>query len=368
MTFVLTEEQQMLKDSASQFVAERLPVTELRKLRTAKSDQDPVAWKEMAELGWTGVLIPEEHGGSDFGYVGLGQILEAQGRTLVASPLLQTALIGASALRLAGTDGQKTEYLPRIASGDIQIALAVDEHPHHKPSAVATTATTSGGKIAISGKKTFVVDGGSADAFLVSAVENGSAGLYIVPSDAKGVSIERLTVMDAHAAANVTFDKVEIAADAKMNGDGEMIDAVLDRARVGYAAEMLGLSDEAFKVTLEYLKTRKQFGQLIGSFQSLQHRAGIMFSELEQTRSCVAAALAELDNDSGQIARLASLAKARAGETAHLVTNEMVQMHGGVGMTDEYDAGLYMKRARVLEGLYGGESFHRNRYATQLGF
>ncbi len=174
--------------------------------------------------------------------------------------------------------------------------------------------------------------------------------------------------MGAHAAANVTFDKVEIGPDAKMERHGEMIDAVLDRARVGYAAEMLGLSDEAFKVTLEYLKTRKQFGQLIGSFQSLQHRAGIMFSELEQTRSCVAAALAELDNDSGQIARLASLAKARAGETAHLVTNEMVQMHGGVGMTDEYDAGLYMKRARVLEGLYGGESFHRNRYATQLGF
>lgn len=368
MTFVLTEEQQMLKDSATQFGAERLPVKELRKLRDEKADYDPAAWKEMAELGWTGILVPEEHGGSDFGYVGLGQILEAQGRTLVASPLLQTALIGASALQIGGTDAQKAEYLPKIATGDVKIAFAVDEGAHHKPSKIATTASASGDGFTISGEKTFVVDGGVADVLLVAASDGGESSLFLVPADADGVTVDRLVVMDAHAAANVSLKDVKVGADAKLKGGSATIEAVLDRARIGYAAELLGLSDEAFKVTLEYLKTRKQFGQLIGSFQSLQHRAGIMFSELEQTRSCVAAALAELDNDSNAVARMASLAKARAAETAHLVTNEMVQMHGGVGMTDEYDCGLYMKRARVLEGLMGGEGFHRDRYASLLGF
>ena len=195
--------------------------------------------------------------------------------------------------------------------------------------------------------------------------------LFLVSAEAKGVSRTALKTLDAHAAANISFANVEVGADAvlgSVDGGSATLDAILDRARIGLAAEALGAADAAFDMTSEYLKVRKQFGQLIGSFQSLQHRAAIMFTELELTRSCVGAALAALDANANNVGELASLAKARAAETLHLVSNETVQMHGGIGMTDAHDSGLYMKRARVLEALYGGESFHRDRYAKLGGY
>ncbi|MEM8921677.1 MAG: acyl-CoA dehydrogenase family protein, partial [Pseudomonadota bacterium] len=334
-------------------------------------------WTEMAEMGWSGVLVPEAYGGSEFGYVGLGQVLEAQGATLAATPLLQTALIGASALVLAGSEAQKSEFLPKIAAGELKTALAVDEGAHHNPTNIALSATKSGDGWALSGAKTYVLDGSHADVFIVAARTSGQAGdtdgltLFLVPSDVAGLERTPLTTVDAHAAANVSFDSVTVDADAVLgavNGGWDVLEPILDRARIGLAAEMLGASDAAFEMTKEYLQTRKQFGQLIGSFQSLQHRAAIMFSEIELTRSCIAAALSALDDNANNIAELASLAKARAAETLHLVSNETVQMHGGIGMTDAHDSGLFMKRARVLETIYGGESFHRDRYASLNGF
>jgi alkylation response protein AidB-like acyl-CoA dehydrogenase len=211
----------------------------------------------------------------------------------------------------------------------------------------------------------------------VAARTSGDAGdatgitLFLVPGDAKGVTRTALKTLDAHAAANVSFAGAEVSADAVLgavDGGYGLLEQILDRARIGAAAEMLGAADAAFEMTSEYLKVRKQFGQLIGSFQSLQHRAAIMFTELELTRSCVAAALDALDRNARNTSELASLAKARAGETLHLVSNETVQMHGGIGMTDAHDSGLFLKRARVLEGLYGGESFHRDRYARLGGY
>ncbi len=379
MAFVLSEEQQMLRDSALDFANEKLPVTQLRSLRAAGPaagfDQD--AWSQMAELGFAGVLVPEAHGGSDFGYVGLGQVLEAQGRTLAATPLLSTAMTGASALNLAGSEAQKSAYLPKIATGELITALAVDDTPHHDPASISLKAERSGDGFKLTGEKRYVVDGAKADLLIVAARTSGSVGdesgltLFLVPGDAKGVTTTALATLDAHAAANIAFDGVEVPADAVLGSidDGfGLLDNILDRARIGLAAEMLGAADAAFEMTNEYLKTRKQFGQLIGSFQSLQHRAAIMFTELELTRSCVAAALNALDDNANDIAEKASLAKARAGETLHLVSRECVQMHGGIGMTDEHDSGLYMKRSTVLEALYGGESFHRDRYARLNGF
>ena len=375
MAFVLTEEQQMLRDSARTFAAEKLPVSQLRNLRAKGDAFDKAAWKEMAGLGFAGVIIPEEFGGSGFGHVGLGQVLEAQGRTIAATPLLSTALIGASALLLGGTQKQKQAWLPKIASGDCIAALAIDEGPHHDPSHIAMTAKKSGAGYTLSGEKRYVVDGASADLLIVAARTSGKPGeaagvsLFLVPGNAKGVSRTALKTLDAHPAANIKFDNVEAAADAMLGEDPyPMLDPILDRARIGLAAEMLGASDAAFEMTSEYLKVRKQFGQLIGSFQALQHRAAIMFTELELTRSCVAAALDALDRNANNIAELASLAKARAAETLHLVSNETVQMHGGIGMTDAHDSGLYMKRARVLEALYGSEAFHRDRYARLGGY
>jgi alkylation response protein AidB-like acyl-CoA dehydrogenase len=379
MGFVLTEEQQMLRDSARAFADEKLPVSQLRALRQKGGEEgyDKAAWKEMVDLGFAGVIVPEEFGGSGFGYVGLGQVLEAQGRTIASSPLISTALIGASALMLAGNEKQKAAYLPKIASGDLITALAVDEGPHHDPSHIATTAKKSGSGFTLSGEKRYVVDGAAADLLIVAARTSGKPGdatgitLFLVPGSAKGITRVALKTLDAHPAANVSFSDVQVGADAVLgavdSGYGTL-EAILDRARIGLAAEMLGASDAAFEMTSEYLKVRKQFGQLIGSFQSLQHRAAIMFTELELTRSCVAAALDALDRNANNIPELASLAKARAGETLHLVSNETVQMHGGIGMTDAHDSGLYMKRARVLEALYGSEAFHRDRYARLGGY
>jgi alkylation response protein AidB-like acyl-CoA dehydrogenase len=371
MAFVLTEEQQMLRDSALAFASEKLPVSQLRNLRSKGEAFDRATWKEMAELGFTGVLVPEEFGGSGFGYVGLGQVLEAQGRTIASSPLLSTAMIGASALMLAGSEKQKSEYLPKIASGDLIVALAVDEGAHHDPSHITLAAKKSGSGYALSGEKRYVANGPEADLLIVAAQTDKGVTLFLVPTNAKGVSRTTLKTLDAHSAANIAFANVEIGADAVLGAVDQgagVLDAILDRARIGLAAEMLGASDAAFEMTSEYLKVRKQFGQLIGSFQALQHRAAIMFTELELTRSCVAAALDALDRNANNISELASLAKARAGETLHLVSNETVQMHGGIGMTDAHDSGLYMKRARVLEALYGSEAFHRDRYARIGGY
>ena len=377
MAFVLSEEQQMLRDSARSFADEKLPISQLRALRAKGEGFDKAAWKEMAELGFTGVLIPEEFGGSNFGYIGLGQVLEAQGRTIAASPLLSTALIGASALVLAASQAQKEAYLPKIASGDLLTALAVDEGPHHDPAHIKLAAKKSTGGYTLSGDKRYVVDGAEAGLLIVAARTSGSESdtngitLFLVPADAKGVSRTALKTLDAHAAANISFANVEVSADAVLgavDGGFATLDQILDRARIGLSAEALGAADAAFEMTSEYLKVRKQFGQLIGSFQSLQHRAAFMFTELELTRSCIGAALTALDANSNNVAELASLSKARAAETLHLVSNETVQMHGGIGMTDVHDSGLYMKRARVLEALYGGESFHRDRYAKLGGY
>jgi len=376
--FTLNEEQQMLKDAAKSFLQEQAPVTRFRKMRDAGKDGwDEGLWKEMVDMGWTGILVPEDFGGSGLGYLGVGVVLEEAGRTLAASPLLSTALIGASALILGGNEGQKSQYLPKIVDGSAIFALAVDEGPHHNPTKTALNAEKAGAGYKLTGKKSYVADGHIANTLIVSARTSGKPGdaqgitLFIVPADAKGVSRTTLKTVDSRGAADIAFQGVEVGADAVLGGadaGGPLLDQVLDRARVGLAAEMLGHSTQSFEITNDYLKTRVQFGQPIGSFQALQHRAAKMFTDIELTRSCVIAALDALDENRNDVAELASVAKARAGDTIHTVSNEMVQMHGGIGMTDAHDAGLYLKRARVQEGLYGSASFHRDRFATLNGF
>jgi len=376
---VLTEEQSMLRDAARTWTQEKSPVSAFRKVRDAGSPlgYDPDAFAEMAEMGWAGVIIPEEYGGSDFGYLSLGLVLEETGRTLTASPILSSALAAASAIVLGGSEAQKQAWLPKIASGELVGTLAVDEGPHHSPAKVGVTATRSGSGYTISGTKTFVLEGMAAGLFVISARTAGAAGeksgitLFLVPADAKGVSRKALKLADSRGAAVVTFDKVEVGADSVLGAEGagfDLLEKTLDRARAGLAAEMLGAAVQAFETTLDYLKTRVQFGQVIGSFQALQHRAAKMFTDLELARSCVEAALTAIDNDSPDVPELVSLAKAKMGDTLHLVSNEMVQMHGGIGMTDAHDAGLYLKRARAQEATYGGQAYHRDRYARLQGY
>ena len=376
---VLTEEQSMLRDAARTWTQEKSPVTAFRKMRDSNAPlgYDTAAFAEMAEMGWTGVIIPEEFGGSDFGYLSLGLILEETGRTLTASPLLSSALAAASAIILGGSPAQKSAYLPKIASGELVGTLAIDEGPHHAPDKVALAAKKSGSGYSLTGNKTFVLEGMAAGLLVVSARTSGKPGdkagitLFLVPSDTKGVNRKALKLADSRGAANIAFEGVEVGADAVLgeaDKGWDLLEQVLDRARAGLAAEMLGAATQAFEVTLDYLKTRVQFGQVIGAFQALQHRAAKMFTDLELARSCVEAALTAIDNNSPDTPELVSLAKAKMGDTLHLVSNEMVQMHGGIGMTDAHDAGLYLKRARAAEASYGGQSYHRDRYARLNGY
>jgi len=379
MALILDDEGTLVRDTAFAFFREKAPVTALRKLRDAR-DPDGFSralWKEMADLGWAGFLVPEEHGGTGFGMVGLGQVLEAAGSTLAASPLVSTALIGASALVLGGTAAQQQAWLPKLAAGDVLTALAVDDDAHHAPARVRLQATRDGAGWKLGGEKRLVLDGHVADLLVVAARTSGKPGeragitLFLVPAGAAGVQIERTWMIDSRNAANIRFEGVSVGTDAvlgRVDQGADLLDAILDRARVGLAAEMLGSAQEVFNRTVQYLKDRKQFGVPIGSFQALQHRASEMFCALELTRSAVMQALGAIDEGSEELALLASLAKAKAGEAFFLTSNEGVQMHGGIGMTDEYEIGFFLKRARVAQASFGDAAFHRDRYAALSGY
>lgn len=382
MSLVLSEDQQLLKDSAKAFVDQNAPVSVLRGLRDSKDAQgyDQNLWRQMLELGWAGMAIPEAYGGFEFGYGGLGVVLEESGRTLVSSPLIATVLLGASAINELGSDAQKSEFLPQVVSGELLLALAIDEKPHHRPCRIETSAVKSGEGYILNGCKTFVLDGHIANKLVVVARTSGAiddeAGLsvFLVDAAAEGVSINRSWMVDSRNSAMLSLNNVKVGADALLGAEGDAytsLTRVLDIGRIGIAAEMLGSMQQAFEITLDYLKQREQFGVLIGSFQGLQHRAAEMYSEIELCKSAVRAALAALDDadkTDADIAEFASIAKAKLSEVATLVSNEAVQMHGGIGMTDEYDIGFYMKRARVAAAFLGDALFHRERYASLNGF
>ncbi len=379
MSLVLNEEQTILKRAAHEFFAERMPVSALRKLRDdgGQDGFDRAAWRDMVDMGWAGILIPEDFGGAGFGHKGFTGVLEASGRVLAASPLLSSALLGASVVLAAGNEAQKKALLTAVARGECVLALALEESPRHQPHTIETRVERNGDGYVVNGAKYFVFDGHVADRLIVVARSSGSVTsrdgitLCLVARDAPGLTVTRTTMVDARNAANIVFDGVQIGVDAilgDVEGGYAALEPALDAARVGLAAEMLGGGLEAFERTLAYLKMREQFDVPIGSFQALKHRAALMFCELELTRSAVLAAANALDEDSATRAELASLAKAKACDMLELVSNEAVQMHGGIGMTDAEEIGLFLKRARVQQQAFGDASFHRDRYATLKGF
>lgn len=379
MALVLNTEQILLKESAQEFLGKMAPVSELRKLRDTKDalGYSQELWQKMVELGWAMIILPEQYDGLDFGFLGLGVVLEESGRTLAASPLFATGVIGASALLLGGSDVQKETLLPALAAGELTLALALEESHHHNPTRIATTATRQGDTFVLSGKKCFVLDGHSADKLIVVARTSGderdSAGLslFLVDRDSAGVEVQRTILMDSRNAANITLNNVEVNADRLVGecDDGwSILEPLLDRGRVAIAAEMMGYALECFDRTVAYLKEREQFGALIGSFQALQHRAAIMQTEIELSRSVLLQALSSVDEAPEQLPLLASLAKARLNELVKLVTNEAVQMHGGIGVTDELEIGFFLKRARVAMQIFGDSGYHKDRYASLCGY
>ena len=374
MALVLNEEQTMLRNAAKDFLGSRAPVSHHRQLRDNESQGgfSPELWAEMAEMGWAAIIIPESYGGLDYGYTGLGLVLEESGRTLSPSPLISTALLGASALILSGNEVLCEQWLPQIASGEKLLSLAFEESSQHRPATVNTLAEPEGDGYRLNGTKLAVMDGDTADAFIISVrTRRGDdpcegISLFLLPANADGLGIETTKLLDNHRSSNIRLENVLVSGGqllGPLHGGCPILKKTLDRGRIGMAAEMLGIAQETFARTVEYLKERKQFGVSIGVFQALQHRAAILFGEIELCKSVVLKALQAIDEDSDEVALLASLAKAKCGQTASLATAEGIQMHGGIGMTDEFDIGFFIKRWRSLNQQLGDSRFHLDRFA-----
>ncbi len=380
MPLLLNEEQMMLRDSARDFLRENAPVSQLRKLRDS---HDPAGfsgplWSRFADMGYTGMLVPESHGGAGLGMVEAGVLMEQIGRQLSATPFLASGVLAVSALRQAGTPAQQQHWLPRLATGEAIATLAVDEQAKHRPEAIATTAARHGDGWRLDGAKTFVLDGHMASLLIVAARSAGQVGdtqglsLFAVPRDTPGVAITRTVMVDAHNAARVRLAQVELAGDALLGPADQgwgALQATLDAGRAAAAAELLGIADEVFERTVAYLKERQQFGRAIGEFQGLQHRAAMLYVDIELARAALIQALQSLDGAKPEAAaRAVAVAKAKCGQAATLAVQEGVQMHGGMGMTDEFEIGFFMKRARVLQELFGDSAHHRDRLARMRGY
>lgn len=381
MPMILTEDQNILKDTAKEFCSEKAPISQLRKLRDDESPTgfDEETWKAMVELGWAAIPFPENYGGLDFGYKGLGVVTEETGRTLAASPLFSTVWVCGTAIDLGGSDDQKSELLPKIANGEILMALALEESHKHSPYGVSLRASEDADGYSLSGKKTFVLDGHVANKLIVVARTSGEVGdrdgltLFVVDRETDGIVVTRTFMVDSRNAANIEFESVGVGSDCVLGEIGcgaDVLDPTLDIARIGISAEMLGSAQECFDRTIQYLKERVQFGVPIGSFQALKHRAANMFCEVELSKSVVLEALTALDEkrEASDVAVLASLAKSKVGEMFHTVSREGIQMHGGIGMTDEFDIGFFLKRSAVTEQTFGDVNFHRNRYGELQGY
>ena len=374
-----TEDQAMLAETVTGFIADNGAIRgQLRSLRDAgdAAGYDPALWKQFAEMGLTGILVAEADGGLGLGHVEAGIVLREIGRNLTPSPFLSTAVAGASALASA-SDDLKGRYLPGILAGETVLALAIDEAPKHRPEKIALQAERAGNGFRLTGAKSFVVHGASADALIVAARTSGSDSdtdgitLFAVPRDAAGIGHNAVRLVDSAIASHVRFDGVEVDGDAvigEVDGGRALLNAVLAAGRIGAAAELTGVGSGAFAITTAYLKTRKQFGRLIGEFQALQHRAAHLYGELEIADAVVIKAQQLLDGGSAQADMMVSVAKAKASRATNLAVREGVQMHGGVGMTDEYDIGLFMKRDRALAEFMGDASYHADRVASLSGY
>ncbi|WP_448502321.1 acyl-CoA dehydrogenase family protein [Sphingomonas sp.] len=375
MPLYLNDEQTMLRDTAREFVAEHAPVSHLRGLRDANDatgfSRD--LWKQFAELGFTGILIGEDQGGLGLGHVEAGVVLQEIGRNLAPSPFLTTAVTAVEALK---NTTHAERWFPGIVAGETVVALAIDERAKHGD-AIAMKAERSGNGFRLSGEKRFVAHGHVADLLIVAARTSGTAEedagvtLFAVPKDAAGVAHEAERLADSSLAARSKFDRVEVDADAVI-GDVDQGRAVLNRllsaGRAGASAEMLGVGGGAMDMTVAYLKERKQFGTPIGSFQALQHRAAHLYAEMEVARAAVLKAQQLLDAKHERADEAVSVAKAMTGLGTTLAVQEGIQMHGGIGMTDEYDIGFYMKRARVLAEMFGDGNYHADRLARAAGY
>lgn len=369
MSMIYSEEQQMLVDTAREFLGDRSPVSAQRALRDRKDPLgfEPELWQEMLELGWSAIPFPEALGGLEFGYKGMAAVFEQIGRHLSPTPMLSSVVLCGSLLQHAGNTQQQEEWLTAIISGEKRLALALDEHHHHRPEQISLTAQSGSDGYRLNGEKVMVLDGMQADGWLVAAqLDKAELALFLVTPEQLGLTCQRQSLIDSRNVARLTFTDLVVPEAQRLNTSDSLVQALdeaLDLGRLCLAAEMLGACDALFEMTTDYLKTRVQFDVPIGSFQALQHRCAWLYTELALARSTLMAAMAAVDSGSAERAELVSLAKWKVGQMADKVSGEAVQLHGGIGVTDELDVGLYLKRIRVAQALLGDSDYHLARYA-----
>ncbi len=375
MSLVLTEEQTILQQSAVEFYSSVAPVTAFRELRQSSSAYDANTWQQMIELGWTSVLVPEAMGGLEFGVLGIGVLAIEGARTLAVSPLITSAAISVAALNRCKPIPRRDELLTAIASGEKTVAFAHLETDRFNPDILRTQSASAAAGFNINGSKSCVEFAASADIILITArgpnIAHGQSDgfLLLIEPNADGLVLNPIGLMDERQYSDITLSGLEMAKDDKLEWDGEnALTSVVDVAIVMAACELYGCSLEAFERTLEYLKDREQFGKKIGSFQALQHRMAYAYTQLELLKSVVYDALSAIENNRKDASMAVSHAKSLANDTAKLVTSEAIQMHGGIGITDELDIGLFYKRARVLRTLWGDSAYHRSRFASLNGY
>ncbi|PHR93200.1 MAG: acyl-CoA dehydrogenase [Robiginitomaculum sp.] len=373
MALLLNDDEKMLAESASGFFADKAPVTQLRELRDSNDETgySKSLWAEMAEMGFTGVLVPEEYGGVEMGFMAAGLLAEEMGKNLTASPFLSTAVLATTALKQHANAEQKTKFLPQICTGETVFSVALDESNKHNPASMTLSATPSGNGFKLNGTKCMVIDGHVADQFIVFAQTDEGLSVFIVSADTDGLDIERTIMADTRNAARLTFTDVDVTGEQTLGQVGagvDVLDTICNAGRAMLAAEMLGASSQVFDVTTAFLQERKQFGKIIGEFQALQHRQSHLYCELELAKSAVLAALTALDAGADNVGEIVGMAKAKLSAVAKLAALEAVQMHGGMGMTDELDIGLYLKRIRVAQELLGDSDFHLEQLARNKGY
>jgi alkylation response protein AidB-like acyl-CoA dehydrogenase len=376
MDFGFSEEQEMLRTMARDFLGKECPTTWVRQMMDDERGMTDAVWSKMAELGWMGLILPEEHGGSGLGFVDLVVVLEEMGRAVLPGPFFSTVVVGGVALLEGGTAAQRSELLPRMAAGELRVSLAhLEPSARLDPEGVATTAAPEAGGVRLDGTKLFVPDAVGCDVFVVVARAPGSHGpdgvtLVLVDAAAPGVSITPLKTMDqTRKLAEVRLEGVRVPADRVLAGGGggwRLLERIVDRGKVGLCAEMCGGAARVLEMSVEYAKVREQFGRPIGSFQAIQHKCANMLVEVESSKSVTYYAAWALANDVAEAPLAAAMAKAYCSDAYRHTAGEGIQIHGGIGFTWEHDMHLYFKRAKSAEVTFGDATWNRELVARLI--
>ena len=376
MDFGFSEEQEMLRKSARDFLAAESPMTYVRRMMEDDRGFTDAQWKQMAELGWMGLILPEQHGGAGGDFVDMVVVLEEMGRAVLPGPFFATVVLGGVALLEGGSDGQKASFLPKIAAGDLRVTLAqLEPNARWDAEGIELQARKDGGGYRLAGTKLFVPDAHTADVIIVAGREPGSKGaegvtLFLVDAGASGVKATLLKTMDqTRKLCEVVLEDVRVPADRVLGQPGagwKLLDRVVDRGKVGLCAEMCGGAQKVLEMSVEYAKVREQFGRPIGSFQAIQHKCANMLVEVESSKSATYYAAWAVANDVAEAPLAAAMAKAYCSDAYRHTAGEGIQIHGGIGFTWEHDMHIYFKRAKSSEVTFGDATWNREIVAQLI--